>query len=190
MNKQIHDNIKNGLIKAYKEYVEIEMTYFEHTNKKKIGKTYKDITKPKIPIKEEFVNPKTGRINHRKVGMDYPTYVYTQEMYDKDYENKLKSITEKSTFAFQTKPDDTHSIIRLENISNPTERDIEHVYAYFEEYKNELISFEAYGYKYDEYKRFDCINPIFKEPTNKYFWEMKSKYEDAKQKWCDKYGAN
>ena len=87
--------------------------------------------------------------------MDYPTYVYTQEMYDKDYENKLKSITEKSTFAFQTKPDDTHSIIRLENISNPTERDIEHVYAYFEEYKDELISFEAYGYKYDEYKRFE-----------------------------------
>ena len=190
MNKQIYDNIKNGLIKAYKEYVEIEMKYFEHINKKKIGKTYKDITKPKIPIKEEFVNPKTGRINHRKVGMGYPKYVYTQEMYDKDYENKLKAVTEKSTFAFQTKPDDTHSLIRLENISNPTDKDIEHVYAYFEEYKDELISFEAYGYKYDECKQFDCINPIFKEPTNKYFWEMKSNYEDAKQKWCEKYGAD
>lgn len=194
MNTTVYNAIKEGIIITHTSYIENEIANFEYHNKKNIGKELTNYNAAKVPVVEAFINPKTGRLNHRKVGMAYPKYTYTEEMYNEGLAKVIDKAKAKHTFKIKTNPDDSCSQIVFNNLTEPTDRDIELVYSRFDDrYKDHIVGFKPYFLKNGNNEApgtWFYMEPIFDEETNKKFWNSYDTYCKAKQEWCDKYGCN
>ena len=191
MNTQeIYNIIKEAIITAYNEYILSEVRQFEYCNAKNIGKEKVDYNKWE-DIKEEFINPKTGRVNHKKVGRRHARYIYTKEMYNQEFDKVIENARKKETVRFRTTPDDSLSIFTIAN-RNPTDKDIEKIYNSYGELAEHIIGFKS---EYCNYYGGNCpesyshMTPIFDKETNDNFYNAMDSYCKAKQEWCDKYGA-
>ena len=103
---KIYNIIKEAIDTARNEYILSEVKRFEHRNAKDIGKERIDYNKWE-DVKEAFINPKTGRVNHKKVGRRHARYIYTQEMYNQEFEKVVEDGKKKETVRFRTSPDDS-----------------------------------------------------------------------------------
>ena len=72
--QEIYNIIKEAIITAYNENILSEVRQFKYRNAKNIGKEKIDYNKWE-DVKEEFINPKTGRVNHKKVGRRHARYI-------------------------------------------------------------------------------------------------------------------
>ena len=186
----IYNIIKEAIITARNEHVLSEIRQFEYCNAKNIGKEKIDYTKWE-DVKEEFINPKTGRVNHKKVGKRHVRYIYTQEMYNQEFNKVIENARKKETVLFRTTPDDSLTIFTIAN-RNPTDKDIEKIYNSYGELAEHIIGFKSeyynyYGGNYPE--SYSHMTPIFDKETNDKFYNNMELYYKAKQEWCDKYGA-
>ena len=86
--QEIYNIIKEAIDTAYNENILSEVRQFEYCNVKNIGKEKIDYNKWE-DVKEEFINPKTGRVNHKKVGKRHARYIYTQEMYNQEFDKVI-----------------------------------------------------------------------------------------------------
>ena len=187
---EIYNIIKEAIITAHNEHVLSEIRQFEYCNAKNIGKEKIDYTKWE-DVKEEFINPKTGRINHKKVGKRHVRYIYTQEMYNQEFNKVIENARKKETVLFRTTPDDSLTIFTIAN-HNPTDKDIEKIYNSYDKLAEHIIGFkpEYYDYYGENYpESYSNMTPIFDKETNDKFYNDMELYCKAKQEWCDKYGA-
>ena len=188
--QEIYNIIKEAIITAYNENILSEVRQFKYRNAKNIGKEKVDYNKWE-DVKEEFINPKTGRVNHKKVGRRHARYIYTQEMYNQDFDKVIENARKKETVRFRTTPDDSLSIFTIANC-NPTDKDIEKIYNSYGELAEHIIGFKS---EYCNYYGGNCpesyshMTPIFDKETNDNFYNSMESYCKAKQEWCDKYGA-
>ena len=65
----IYNIIKEAIDTAHNEYILSEVKRFEYRNAKDIGKERIDYNKLE-DVKEAFINPKTGRVNHKRLVED------------------------------------------------------------------------------------------------------------------------
>ena len=188
--QEIYNIIKEAIITAYNENILSEVKRFEYCNAKNIGKEKVDYNKWE-DVKEEFINPKTGRVNHKKVGRRHARYIYTQEMYNQEFDKVIENARKKETVRFRTTPDDSLSIFTIAN-RNPTDKDIEKIYNSYGELAEHIIGFKS---EYCNYYGGNCpesyshMTPIFDKETNDNFYNAMESYCKAKQEWCEKYGA-
>ena len=188
--QEIYNIIKEAIITAYNENILSEVRQFEYCNAKNIGKEKVDYNKWE-DVKEEFINPKTGRVNHKKVGRRHARYIYTQEMYNQEFDKVIENARKKETVRFRTTPDDSLRIFTITN-RNPTDKDIEKIYNSYGELAEHIIGFKS---EYCNYYGGNCpesyshMTPIFDKETNDNFYNAMESYCKAKQEWCDKYGA-
>ena len=188
--QEIYNIIKEAIITAYNENILSEVRQFKYRNAKNIGKEKVDYNKWE-DVKEEFINPKTGRVNHKKVGRRHARYIYTQEMYNQEFDKVIENARKKETVRFRTTPDDSLSIFTIAN-RNPTDKDIEKIYNSYGELAEHIIGFKS---EYCNYYGGNCpesyshMTPIFDKETNDNFYNAMDSYCKAKQEWCDKYGA-
>ena len=188
--QEIYNIIKEAIITAYNENILSEVRQFKYRNAKNIGKEKIDYNKWE-DVKEEFINPKTGRVNHKKVGRRHARYIYTQEMYNQEFDKVIENARKKETVRFRTTPDDSLSIFTIAN-RNPTDKDIEKIYNSYGELAEHIIGFKS---EYCNYYGGNCpesyshMTPIFDKETNDNFYNAMESYCKAKQEWCDKYGA-
>ena len=188
--QEIYNIIKEAIITAYNENILSEVRQFKYRNAKNIGKEKVDYNKWE-DVKEEFINPKTGRVNHKKVGRRHARYIYTQEMYNQEFDKVIENARKKETVRFRTTPDDSLSIFTIANC-NPTDKDIEKIYNSYGELAEHIIGFKS---EYCNYYGGNCpesyshMTPIFDKETNDNFYNSMESYCKAKQEWCDKYGA-
>ena len=188
--QEIYNIIKEAIITAYNENILSEVRQFKYRNAKNIGKEKVDYNKWE-DVKEEFINPKTGRVNHKKVGKRHARYIYTQEMYNQEFDKVIENARKKETVRFRTTPDDSLSIFTIANC-NPTDKDIEKIYNSYGELAEHIIGFKS---EYCNYYGGNCpesyshMTPIFDKETNDNFYNSMESYCKAKQEWCDKYGA-
>ena len=191
MNTQeIYNIIKEAIITAYNENILSEVRQFKYRNAKNIGKEKIDYNKWE-DVKEEFINPKTGRVNHKKVGRRHARYIYTQEMYNQEFDKVIENARKKETVRFRTTPDDSLSIFTIANC-NPTDKDIEKIYNSYGELAEHIIGFKSEYYNYyggNCPESYSHMTPIFDKETNDNFYNSMESYCKAKQEWCDKYGA-
>ena len=188
--QEIYNIIKEAIITAYNENILYEVKRFEYCNAKNIGKEKVDYTKWE-DVKEEFINPKTGRVNHKKVGRRHARYIYTQEMYNQEFDKVIENARKKETVRFRTTPDDSLSIFTIANC-NPTDKDIEKIYNSYGELAEHIIGFKSKYYNYyggDYPESYSHMTPIFDKETNDNFYNSMESYYKAKQEWCEKYGA-
>ena len=188
--QEIYNIIKEAIITAYNEHILSEVRQFEYRNAKNIGKEKIDYTKWE-DVKEEFINPKTGRINHKKVGKRHVRYIYTQEMYNQEFDKVIENARKKETVLFRTTPDDSLTIFTITN-NNITDKDIEKIYNSYDKLAEHIIGFkpEYYDYYGENYpESYSHMTPIFDKETNDKFYNDMELYYKAKQEWCDKYGA-
>ena len=188
--QEIYNIIKEAIITAYNENILSEVKRFEYCNAKNIGKEKIDYNKWE-DVKEEFINPKTGRVNHKKVGRRHARYIYTQEMYNQEFDKVIENARKKETVRFRTTPDDSLSIFTIANC-NPTNKDIEKIYNSYGELAEHIIGFkpEYYNYYGGNYpESYSHMTPIFDKETNDNFYNSMESYYKAKQEWCEKYGA-
>ena len=186
----IYNIIKEAIYTARNEHVLSEIRQFEYCNAKNIGKEKIDYTKWE-DIKEEFINPKTGRINHKKVGKRHVRYIYTQEMYNQEFDKVIENARKKENVLFRTTPDDSLTIFTITN-HNITDKDIEKIYNSYDKLAEHIIGFkpEYYDYYGENYpESYSHMTPIFDKETNDKFYNDMELYYKAKQEWCDKYGA-
>lgn len=186
----IYNIIKEAIYTARNEHVLSEIRQFEYDNVKNIGKEKIDYTKWE-DVKEEFINPKTGRINHKKVGKRHVRYIYTQEMYNQEFDKVIENARKKETVLFRTTPNDSLTIFTIAN-RNPTDKDIEKIYNSYDKLAEHIIGFkpEYYAYYGENYpESYSHMTPIFDKETNDKFYNDMELYYKAKQEWCDKYGA-
>ena len=186
----IYNIIKEAIYTARNEHVLSEIRQFEYDNVKNIGKEKIDYTKWE-DVKEEFINPKTGRINHKKVGKRHVRYIYTQEMYNQEFDKVIENARKKETVLFRTAPDDSLTIFTITN-NNITDKDIEKIYNSYNKLAAHIIGFkpEYYDYYGENYpESYSHMTPIFEKETNDKFYNDMELYCKAKQEWCDKYGA-
>lgn len=186
----IYNIIKEAIYTARNEHVLSEIRQFEYCNAKNIGKEKIDYTKWE-DVKEEFINPKTGRINHKKVGKRHVRYIYTQEMYNQEFNKVIENARKKETVLFRTTPDDSLTIFTITN-RNLTDKDIEKIYNSYDKLAEHIIGFkpEYYDYYGENYpESYSHMTPIFDKETNDKFYNNMELYYKAKQEWCDKYGA-
>ena len=186
----IYNIIKEAIYTARNEHVLSEIRQFEYDNVKNIGKEKIDYTKWE-DVKEEFINPKTGRINHKKVGKRHVRYIYTQEMYNQEFDKVIENARKKETVLFRTTPDDSLTIFTITN-NNITDKDIEKIYNSYNKLAEHIIGFkpEYYDYYGENYpESYSHMTPIFEKETNDKFYNDMELYCKAKQEWCDKYGA-
>ena len=188
--QEIYNIIKEAIITAYNENILSEVKRFEYCNAKNIGKEKVDYNKWE-DVKEEFINPKTGRVNHKKVGRRHARYIYTQEMYNKEFDKVIENARKKETVRFRTTPDDSLRIFTIANC-NPTDKDIEKIYNSYGKLAEHIIGFKS---EYCNYYGGNCpesyshMTPIFDKETNDNFYNSMESYYKAKQEWCEKYGA-
>lgn len=188
--QEIYNIIKEAIITAYNEYILSEVKRFEYHNAKDIGKERIDYDKWE-DVKEAFINPKTGRVNHKKVGRRHARYIYTQEMYNQEFDKVIENARKKETVRFRTTPDDSLSIFTIANC-NPTDKDIEKIYNSYGKLAEHIIGFKS---EYCNYYGGNCpesyshMTPIFDKETNDNFYNAMESYCKAKQEWCEKYGA-
>ena len=188
--QEIYNIIKEAIITAYNENILSEVKRFEYCNAKNIGKEKVDYNKWE-DVKEEFINPKTGRVNHKKVGRRHARYIYTQEMYNQEFDKVIENARKNETVRFRTTPDDSLSIFTIANC-NPTDKDIEKIYKSYGELAEHIIGFKS---EYCNYYGGNCpesyshMTPIFDKETNDNFYNAMESYCKAKQEWCEKYGA-
>ena len=188
--QEIYNIIKEAIITAYNENILSEVRQFKYRNAKNIGKEKIDYNKWE-DVKEEFINPKTGRVNHKKVGRRHARYIYTQEMYNQEFDKVIENARKKETVRFRTTPDDSLSIFTIANC-NPTDKDVEKIYNSYGELAEHIIGFKS---EYCNYYGGNCpesyshMTPIFDKETNDNFYNAMESYCKAKQEWCDKYGA-
>lgn len=186
----IYNIIKEAIYTARNEHVLSEIRQFEYDNAKNIGKEKIDYTKWE-DVKEEFINPKTGRINHKKVGKRHVRYIYTQEMYNQEFDKVMENARKKETVLFRTTPDDSLTIFTITN-HNIIDKDIEKIYNSYDKLAEHIIGFkpEYYDYYGENYpESYSHMTPIFDKETNDKFYNDMELYYKAKQEWCDKYGA-
>ena len=186
----IYNIIKEAIYTARNEHVLSEIRQFEYCNAKNIGKEKIDYTKWE-DVKEEFINPKTGRINHKKVGKRHVRYIYTQEMYNQEFNKVIENARKKETVLFRTTPDDSLTIFTITN-RNLTDKDIEKIYNSYDKLAEHIIGFkpEYYDYYGENYpESYSHMTPIFDKETNDKFYNNMELYYKAKQEGCDKYGA-
>lgn len=186
----IYNIIKEAIYTARNEHVLSEIRQFEYDNVKNIGKEKIDYTKWE-DVKEEFINPKTGRINHKKVGKRHVRYIYTQEMYNQEFDKVIENARKKETVLFRTTPDDSLTIFTITN-HNITDKDIEKIYDSYDKLAEHIIGFkpEYYDYYGENYpESYSHMTPIFDKEINDKFYNDMELYCKAKQEWCDKYGA-
>ena len=186
----IYNIIKEAIYTARNEHVLSEIRQFEYCNAKNIGKEKIDYTKWE-DVKEEFINPKTGRINHKKVGKRHVRYIYTQEMYNQEFNKVIENARKKETVLFRTTPDDSLTIFTITN-RTLTDKDIEKIYNSYDKLAEHIIGFkpEYYDYYGENYpESYSHMTPIFDKETNDKFYNNMELYYKAKQEWCDKYGA-
>ena len=184
--QEIYNIIKEAIDTAYNENILSEVRQFEYCNAKNIGKEKVDYTKWE-DVKEEFINPKTGRVNHKKVGRRHARYIYTQEMYNQEFDKVIENARKKETVRFRTTPDDSLSIFTIAN-RNPTDKDIEKIYNSYGELAEHIIGFKSeyynyYGGNYPE--SYSHMTPIFDKETNDNCYNAMDSYCKAKQEWCD-----
>lgn len=188
--QEIYNIIKEAIITAYNENILSEVRQFKYRNAKNIGKEKVDYNKWE-DIKEEFINPKTGRVNHKKVGRRHARYIYTKEMYNQEFDKVIENARKKETVRFRTTPDDSLSIFTIANC-NPTEKDVEKIYNSYGNLAEHIIGFKS---EYCNYYGGNCpesyshMTPIFDKETNDNFYNAMESYCKAKQEWCEKYGA-
>ena len=188
--QEIYNIIKEAIITAYNENILSEVRQFKYRNAKNIGKEKVDYNKWE-DVKEEFINPKTGRVNHKKVGRRHARYIYTQEMYNQEFDKVIENARKKETVRFRTTPDDSLSIFTIANC-NPTDKDIEKIYNSYGKLAEHIIGFKS---EYCNYYGGNCpesyshMTPIFDKETNDNFYNSMELHCKAKQEWCDKYGA-
>lgn len=188
--QEIYNIIKEAIITAYNENILSEVRQFKYRNAKNIGKEKVDYNKWE-DVKEEFINPKTGRVNHKKVGRRHARYIYTQEMYNQEFDKVIENARKKETVRFRTTPDDSLSIFTIANC-NPTDKDIEKIYNSYGKLAEHIIGFKS---EYCNYYGGNCpesyshMTPIFDKETNDNFYNSMESYYKAKQEWCEKYGA-
>lgn len=188
--QEIYNIIKEAIITAYNENILSEVRQFKYRNAKNIGKEKIDYNKWE-DVKEEFINPKTGRVNHKKVGRRHARYIYTQEMYNQEFDKVIENARKKETVRFRTTPDDSLSIFTIANC-NPTDKDIEKIYNSYGKLAKHIIGFKS---EYCNYYGGNCpesyshMTPIFDKETNDNFYNSMESYYKAKQEWCEKYGA-
>lgn len=188
--QEIYNIIKEAIITAYNENILSEVRQFKYRNAKNIGKEKIDYNNWE-DVKEEFINPKTGRVNHKKVGRRHAKYIYTQEMYNQEFDKVIENARKKETVRFRTTPDDSLSIFTIANC-NPTDKDIEKIYNSYGKLAEHIIGFKS---EYCNYYGGNCpesyshMTPIFDKETNDNFYNAMESYCKAKQEWCDKYGA-
>ena len=188
--QEIYNIIKEAIITAYNENILSEVRQFKYRNAKNIGKEKIDYNKWE-DVKEEFINPKTGRVNHKKVGRRHPKYIYTQEMYNQEFDKIIENARKKETVRFRTTPDDSLRIFTITN-RNPTDKDIEKIYNSYGDLAEHIIGFKSEYYNYyggDYPESYSHMTPIFDKETNDKFYNDMELYCKAKQEWCDKYGA-
>ena len=188
--QEIYNIIKEAIITAYNENILSEVRQFKYRNAKNIGKEKVDYNKWE-DIKEEFINPKTGRVNHKKIGRRHARYIYTQEMYNQDFDKVIENARKKETVRFRTTPDDSLSIFTIANC-NPTDKDIEKIYNSYGKLAEHIIGFKSEYYNYyggNCPESYSHMTPIFDKETNDNFYNSMELYCKAKQEWCDKYGA-
>ena len=188
--QEIYNIIKEAIITAYNENILSEVRQFKYRNAKNIGKEKIDYNKWE-DVKEEFINPKTGRVNHKKVGRRHARYIYTQEMYNQEFDKVIENARKKETVRFRTTPDDSLTIFTIAN-RNPTDKDIEKIYNSYGELAEHIIGFKPeycnyYGGNYPE--SYSHMTPIFDKEINDNFYNSMESYCKAKQEWCEKYGA-
>ena len=188
--QEIYNIIKEAIITAYNENILSEVRQFKYRNAKNIGKEKVDYNKWE-DVKEEFINPKTGRVNHKKIGRRHARYIYTQEMYNQEFDKVIENARKKETVRFRTTPDDSLSIFTIANC-NPTDKDIEKIYNSYGNLADHIIGFKS---EYCNYYGGNCpesyshMTPIFDKETNDNFYNSMELSYKAKQEWCDKYGA-
>ena len=188
--QEIYNIIKEAIITAYNENILSEVRQFKYRNAKNIGKEKIDYNNWE-DVKEEFINPKTGRVNHKKVGRRHAKYIYTQEMYNQEFDKVIENARKKETVRFRTTPDDSLSIFTIANC-NPTDKDIEKIYNSYGKLAEHIIGFKS---EYCNYYGGNCpesyshMTPIFDKETNDNFYNSMESYCKAKQEWCEKYGA-
>ena len=188
--QEIYNIIKEAIITAYNENILSEVRLFKYRNAKNIGKEKVDYNKWE-DVKEEFINPKTGRVNHKKVGRRHARYIYTQEMYNQEFDKVIENARKKETVRFRTTPDDSLRIFTIANC-NPTDKDIEKIYNSYGDLAEHIIGFKLVYYNYyggDYPESCSHMTPIFDKETNDNFYNAMDSYCKAKQEWCDKYGA-
>ena len=186
----IYNIIKEAIDTARNEYILSEVKRFEYRNAKDIGKERVDYNKWE-DVKEAFINPKTGRVNHKKVGRRHARYIYTQEMYNQEFDNVVEDAKKKETVRFRTNPDDSLTIFTITNL-NPTDKDIENIYNSYDKLAEHIIGFKPEYFNFygnDTPKTYSHMTPIFDKETNNNFYNSMELHCKAKQEWCDKYGA-
>ena len=186
----IYNIIKEAIDTAHNEYILSEVKRFEYRNARDIGKERIDYNKWE-DVKEAFINPKTGRVNHKKVGRRHARYIYTQEMYNQEFDKVVEDAKKKETVRFRTNPDDSLTIFTIANC-NPTDKDIEKIYNSYGKLAEHIIGFKSeyynyYGGNYPE--SYSHMTPVFDKETNDNFYNSMELHCKAKQEWCDKYGA-
>ena len=139
--QEIYNIIKEAIITAYNENILSEVRQFKYRNAKNIGKEKVDYNKWE-DVKEEFINPKTGRVNHKKIGRRHARYIYTQEMYNQDFDKVIENARKKETVRFRTTPDDSLRIFTIANC-NPTDKDIEKIYNSYGDLAEHIIGFKS-----------------------------------------------
>lgn len=187
----IYNIIKEAINTARNEYILSEVKRFEYRNVKDIGKERIDYDKWEN-IKEEFINPKTGRVNHKKVGRRHARYIYTQEMYNKEFDNVVEDAKKKETVRFKTSPDDSLTVFTISNQNEPTDKDIENIYNSYGKLAEHIIGFKPEYFDFyvnGAPKTYSHMTPVFDKETNDNFYNSMELHCKAKQEWCDKYGA-
>lgn len=198
MTNEIRTAIKNIIKDAYNQKLTDEATRHAEHNARFIGTERTDYRGRRINRRIEFVNPKTGRINHRWERNVYPTYIYTQEMYDTELEKALDNIRTnfgRGGFGFniQCNADDSERCLYVNDPFNVTDEEAEVFYNAYGFRSEHLTGFRLRLYKYwgDKFAAtLDCIWPIFDEETDKEFNESRDSYMNAKAEWCSKYGCD
>ena len=188
--QEIYNIIKEAIITAYNENILSEVRQFKYRNAKNIGKEKVDYNKWE-DVKEEFINPKTGRVNHKKVGRRHARYIYTQEMYNQEFDKVVEDAKKKETVRFRTNPDDSLTIFTIANL-NPTDKDIENIYNSYDKLAEHIIGFKPEYFDFygnGAPKTYSHMTPIFDKETNDNFYNSMELHCKAKQEWCNKYGA-
>lgn len=190
INPTIKQAIKQAIIDSYNAKLESVKREHEYRNHKFIGEERTDFSKI-IPIQRiEFINPATGRINHKTLRNQYAKYIYTQEKYDEELAKKIEELKPDCQHSFQINTDDSVRILRFADALNPTDEDAEHIYNAYGKWAEHLTGFEIEWYTwYGNHgpSLYSKVNPIF--DTNE-FWDIRKDYMDKKAAWCSKYGCD
>ena len=188
---KIYNIIKEAIDTARNEYILSEVKRFEYRNAKDIGKERIDYDKWE-DVKEEFINPKTGRVNHKKVGRRHARYIYTQEIYNQEFDKVVEDAKKKETVRFRISPDDSLTVFTISNQNEPTDKDIENIYNSYDKLAEHIIGFKPEYFDFygnGAPKTYSYMTPIFDKETNDNFYNSMELHCKAKQEWCNKYGA-